>query len=156
MGKFVGPIRKSDRNPPTVGARRIVVFDQDVPHRKWRFGKLSLREFRKTVKSGARKVLVIAAGESLTEIRPPLARARGELSFFDQDATHRERLFGKLVSENPRKAVKLEKRKSLVIVAGGIWQKSAHRWRARRIVVLGQDATHRKRRFGKIVSKKVP
>ena len=93
-------------------------------------------KFRKAVKLERRDSYVIVVGENLTEIRPPLALVQNWR--FCIDVTHREWLFRKIVFAKFHKAVKLENRKSIVIVGAEIWQKSAHRWRLCEIVVLAK------------------
>ena len=73
-------------------------------------------KFRKTVKLGKRKSLVIVAGGNLEESRPPLALVQN--CRFVKDVTHRKWRFGKTFREKFRKAVKFGTRKSLVIVVG--------------------------------------
>ena len=80
-----------------------------------------------TVKLEMRKFLVIVVGGNLTEIRPLLTLPQKWRNFKNGD--HQQRRlweilsqkwrFWKIFSEKPRKIVKSENRKSLVIVAGG-------------------------------------
>ena len=68
--------RKSGRNPPNVGACAKLSFWQRCDSSASMIRKMLSVKFRKTVKLGNRKSLVIVVGENLTEIRPPSAIAQ--------------------------------------------------------------------------------
>ena len=81
--------------------------------------KTVLGKFRKAAKleKRKRKALVIVVGENLAEIRPTSALAKTCPSRPRCDSS--EVMIQKICPGEFRKAVKLEKRKPLVIVAGG-------------------------------------